>query len=482
MLSTVDVDIEKEARELLPPDLRADGFRNTAYNLNVDLKHIDAYARLARIIVSRMDAKTFAGRFSKRRKFTDKDMGDVISSMGKWILRGPLDEQEVIALRGITTTVAGAGGDFEEAMQFVLESMLQSPRFIYRMETQRGSGGSRPVSAYELASRLSFIIWGSSPDEQLFRMADKGQLTANEVSKQAAKMLEDPRAVRQSLRFVSDWLNLERLDNMTPNRDRFPNWNQQLADDMQQETRAFFEEVVWTQKKPLSALLNSQLTFATPQLAAYYGFPDSVQRYDLTDVPGRGGLLTQGSVLTVGGDEASMVTRGLLVLHDLLRGVVNDPPPCVDTTPVATSPGLTQRGIALQRLANVNCGGCHVRFEPLAFGLEKFDGTGAWHETDEHGNQLREDGEILIPGSASLSVYQSTAELMNLLAASDRVSHTLTWKITQFCLGRPLGAEDAAVVNQIHRDARDDGGTWQAVITAIVTSDLVLTTKTEDAP
>lgn len=478
--AAVGVDIEKEAREILPSDLRADGFSNTAYNLNVDFKHVSAYARLAEIIVSRMDVEPFVQRFSKRRKFTDNDMADVIENLGKWILRGPVDEREVIAYRGITTTVASAGGDFEEAMGYVVEAMLQSPRFIYRVERQQGGGAILPANDYELASRLSYILWGSPPDKALMEAADEGNL---DVAKHAQRLLKDPRAVNQSLRFVSDWLNLGRMSNLRPNAKRFPEWNAALASDMVDETLAFCEEVIWKQDEPLSSLLNAQFTFASPELATFYELGSAKQtakssKYDLTNVPGRGGLLTHGSVLTVGGDDASMVTRGLLVLHELLRGVVKDPPPCVDTTPVPTKAGLTQRSIAMERIANVTCGGCHSRFEPLAFGLEKFNGIGRYHEQDEHGNKLRDDGEILFPGSAEPVQYKSTSELMDLLAKSDRVSQSLTWKVTQFSLGRPLVAEDAAAVDKIHRAATKNGGTWPALMTAIVTSDLVLKTQT----
>ncbi|MCP4787998.1 MAG: DUF1592 domain-containing protein [Fuerstiella sp.] len=480
----VDVDIEKEAREILPRDLRADGFSNTAYNLGVDFQHVNAYAALAEIIVSRMDVKRFVQKYSKRQKFTDKDMGEAISKVGRWLLRGPIDERDVIAYRGITTTVASAGGTFEEAMSYVIEAMLQSPRFIYRVESQRGDGTSLPVSDYELASRMSYIIWGAPPDEELMKAAESGQLAAWDAEKHAIRMLQDPRAVRQSLRFATDWLNLGRLDNLRPDAERFPDWDPQLAADMRQETLAYFEEVVWKQEQPLSALLNAQVTFATPRLAKFYGLEgqgSEVQRYDLSKVAGRGGLLTQGSLLTVGGDNASMVTRGLLVMQELLRGVVNDPPPGIDTTPTPTRAGLTQRGIAMQRISNASCGGCHSRFEPLAFALEKFDGVGAYHDTDEHGNKLRGDGEILFPGTAKAVQFADSAELMDLLANSDRVSQTLTWKVAQFAVGRPLVAEDAAIVDNIHKAASANGGTWSALITAIVASDLVQTTKTEAA-
>lgn len=489
----VGVDISKEARELLPRDIRADGFSNTAYNLNVDLKHVDAFARLAEIIVSRLDVLKFVRRFSRNNKLTDKSMGDVIEKVGRWLLRGPLDEDEVISYRGISTTVASAGGDFRESTSFIIEAMLQSPRFVYRIENQPGYGSEWPVSQHELASRMSYIIWGSPPDETLNKVVDADNLFGEELSKQIGRMLDDPRAIRRSQQFASDWLNLGRLQNLSPNPKMFPNWDAELAEDMRVETLAYFRHVAWEKNRPLSELLNFQATFATPRLARHYGLTqianrtDEASQYDLSKVKGRGGLLTHASVLTVGGDEASMVSRGLFVLHDLMRGIVRDPPPCVDTTPIPTKPGLTQRAIAEARVANQSCRGCHLRFEPLAYGLEKFDGIGAFHEKDEHGNELREDGQILIPGTSESVPYKTSEELMNLLAGSERIRETITWKITQFALGRPLGASDAATVADIHKAGQQSGGTYKDVITAIILSDLVqngrrVTSNTESKP
>lgn len=220
----------------------------------------------------------------------------------------------------------------------------------------------------------------------------------------------------------------------------------------------------------------------TPQLAQHYGIApqgDDFVRYDLTEIPSRGGLLTHGSVLTIGGDNASMVTRGLFVLNHLLFSEVGDPPPGLDTTPVPTSPGKTHRAIAIERVKSESCGGCHSRFEPLAYGLEKFDGLGAFHERDEHGNRLREDGEILFPGDANPMPYQTSAELMKLLAESKRVNQCLTRKVTQFAIGRPLVASDARVVRGIQATAEERGATYQNIVTAIVLSDLVQKTRTE---
>jgi hypothetical protein len=196
-------------------------------------------------------------------------------------------------------------------------------------------------------------------------------------------------------------------------------------------------------------------------------------------VPGRGGLLTQGSLLTIGGDEASMVTRGLFVLNDVLRGAINNPPPGLDTRPVPAKPGISKRGVAQARVDNASCGACHVRFEPLAYAFEKYDGVGVLHEQDEFGNALREDGEVLFPGEGKAVQFKTVSELMDLLARHERVRENLSRKLIQFAIGRPLTAEDSAAVSQIHRTALAQGGTYLELMRAIVLSDLVLSTRTE---
>jgi hypothetical protein len=428
-----------------------------------------------------------ATKHTKSRELTDENVTKIIEPVGRRLLRGPLSKEEVAVYCGISTTVAATGGDFDEAIRYILETMLQSPRFLYRIERQQGDGSSRAVNPYELASRMSYILWGGPPDDALLTAAEKGTLNRAGVESQARRMLQDRRAVERSRQFISEWLNLGRMDNLRPNPQKFPDWDPRLAVDMRNETLAFFEEIVWKQNRPLKDLLNTKVTFVTPRLAKHYGLPlekqpadDQVVRYDLSSVPGRGGLLTHGSVLTVGGDEASMVTRGLFVMHELLRGVVRDPPPGVDTTPVPSKPGLTQRAVAESRIANKSCTGCHSKFEPLAFALEKFDGLGSYHENDKHGNKLKDDGSILFPGQEQPVSYRSSAELMDLLANSERVGESLTLKVTQFAVGRPLGAEEARMVSDIHRTAQQGGGTYGSLMTAIVLSDLVQMSRIEE--
>ena len=508
--AAVGVDISTEAKEMLPPELRADGFLNTAYNLNVDLKHVAAYSQLAELIVERMDTGAFVARFNaaKTNELSTETIRPVIGAMGKWLFRGPLEDHEFDVYLQVADTVGNAGGDFDEATKFVIEAMLQAPRFIYQIESQRGDGTRYPVGDYELASRLSYILWGAPPDQLLIEAVERGEFyDRSGVKKQVERMLDDPRVLDRSVEFLEQWLDLDRLANMRPNPDKFPNWDPDLAADMRTETIEFFKEVAWNQKRPLVQILNAQVTFATPRLAEHYGLKsmtsfksesEEIQsgesefqnsehsthmRFDLKSNSARGGLLTQGSVLTIGGDEASMVTRGLFVLKDLLRGSIKNPPTGVDTSPVPSKPGLTQRKVSEQRIADANCGSCHSKFEPLAFGLERFDGIGGYSEKDEHGNQLRDDGEVLIPGAAKPVPYASSAELMDLLAESDRVKESLTWKVTQFAIGRPIHSDDIPIIKQIHQNANGadgvDGATYRSLISAIVLSDLVLTTETE---
>lgn len=480
--STFDVDISEEARKQLPADLRADGFSNTSYNLNVDLEHIQAYSRLASQIVEKIDIKSFSKRFTNNQSFTDKSMANFLQSMGHWVLRGPLDNDELVIYRGITTSAVAGGTSYYNSVKLVLEAMLQSPRFIYRIESQNSG---ELVTDDELAVRLSYLVWGSSPDIQLHEKAKQRNLNKPEIIKeQIARMLKDPKAVDQSIQFLRQWLNLNQLSNLRPDKKHFPTWKPQLAEDMKSETINFFKELVWNQGRPLPELFNAQFTYLTPALASHYGITpkkeDGLARYDLESIPSRGGLLTQGSTLTMGGDEASMVTRGLFILNDILRGVVKDPPPCVDTTPVPSEPGLSQRIIAERRIANASCGGCHSRFEPLAFGLERFDGLGTYKEIDNFKNTLRDDGELLIPGKTNAIEFKSAEELMDIMAKSDRVLKTLVWKIVQFAMGRPLGADDVSHVDKIFKEAQNKGGRYSDVITAIAMSELMYQKKIQD--
>ncbi|MEM9703818.1 MAG: DUF1592 domain-containing protein, partial [Planctomycetota bacterium] len=269
--AAVGVDLSADARRTLPRDLRADGFHNTAYNLAVDLAHVEAYADLARLAVGRADLNEVLSEKAPGRSVEAR-----VESLGLAVLRGPLTSEEKDAFLAVAGAVKTEGGDDAEALGYVLEAMLQSPRFLYRVEVQRGQGERRPVEGYELAARLSFTLWGAPPDAELRALAQRGELNGTPAGRQTlreqiARLLDDPRARDRSARFAHEWLNLDRLDALSPAAETFPDWNPALAADMRAETLAFFNHLAWRADEPLTRLLTARTAFLTPRLAEHYG-------------------------------------------------------------------------------------------------------------------------------------------------------------------------------------------------------------------
>ncbi len=270
------IDISCEAERLLSKELRADGFSNTAYNLTIEMSHVVAYGQLAERVVAELDvpelANTHGGEVSESR------LAHVISGMGKWLARRPLKVNELAAFLKVADAVKQENGNLEERLSYVIEAMLQSPAFLYRIESQPDGTGSREIGPYELASRISYAIWGASPDAGLMEAADSGELTRPEIlQREVDRMLEEPRTIDRSLEFAEQWLNLGRLANLKPDPGKFPLWTAGLAADMREETLGFFREVAWESNRPLRELLNADLTVVSPQLAAYYNIPTHPQ-------------------------------------------------------------------------------------------------------------------------------------------------------------------------------------------------------------
>jgi len=480
----VGVDVAQSARDTLPVDIRADGFTNTAYNLRVDLAHVDAFATLAADAAERMDLDALLSTHTSCRELTEPCLDELVEGVGTWVLRGPPTDAEREAFVRLARAVEQEGAAFDEVARVMVEAMLQSPRFVFRIERQRGSGDVQRVSDWEMASRLSYMLWAGPPDAELHAAAAEGRLgTELEVRAQLERMMADPRAKQTTRRFAFEWLALSRLATLTPDADEFPEFVEGLQVDMLEETLTYVEHILWEPGRSMGDLYNAQLTFVTPRLATYYGMEDvqgpGLVQVDLSGEPTRGGLLTHASVLTVGGYEASMVGRGLFMLEDMLCGVVLDPPPGVDTTPKPAEPGLSQRMIAEERLEDSSCGGCHVQFEPLAFGLERYDGMGGYHDVDHFGNELRMDGELVFPGNPMKRPFVDTAELGELFARSERAQGCLTVKAVQYAIGRPLTSEDQCALEDIIEQTEDAGGSYPELLTAIATSPLTTTLRTE---
>jgi hypothetical protein len=482
----LDVDVEVEARQRLPPELRADGFTNTASGLITTLAHVEAYEELAELAVSRIPAfDAFVAGYTSCMELQDACERELVTRLGLEVFRRPLRSEEIDALVPVFATAEAEGEGFVVGAGLVLRVMLQAPPFLYRLEDETSGNQVRALDGWEMASRLSYLLWAGPPDAVLLEAAGDDALgTEDEIVAQVDRMLAHPRAREASLAFVRDWLHLSRLDHLPRDPDRFPTWSTDIGQAMKDETSAFFESVAWDQDRALVDLYNASETWLTPELAEHYGLEPmgtGIDRYDLADRPERGGLLTQGSLLTVGGDDSSMVSRGLFVLETLLCAHLQSPPPGVDTTQPDIEPGKSQRFYSEERTTNPSCAGCHRQIEPLSWGLERFVADGTYRLEDWHGNALREDGYIHFVGEIDEHHYETLGEMMDLLAQSDQVRDCMGRKVTQFAIGRSLLPTDQCSVDQALERFAGSPGTWRDVVLAVTLSPGFRTIAVEQA-
>lgn len=352
-------------------------------------------------------------------------------------------------------------------IQFALERMLVDPDFLLRVHRDNADG----MSDIELASRLSFFLWGTIPDERLLSLAERGQLN---LAEEARRMLADPRAV-DSLTgdFAAQWLNLRRLDEVVVDPIRYPNYDLSLIQAFREETGRFVASTI-REDRSITELLGANYTFVNERLARHYGIPgiygSRFRRVILPDHTTRGGLLAQGSMLVTTSypDRTSPVLRGKWLLNNILGLPVPPPPPGVDTN-LDSKPG--QLGLPIrQRLAehrrNPSCNSCHSAIDPLGFALENYDVIGGWRNRDETGAAVDAKGTTLsgaqVEGLAGLRAL--------LLDQPELFARTVTEKLMAYALGRRLEYYDQPSVRQIVREAAAQNYKWSAIVVGIVRS------------
>ncbi len=479
------VEVGDEAQELLPAELRADGFSNTSSGLITTLAHVEAYDALAGLAVQRVgDLSQFVGQYTSCQEYEPACEIEFVENLGLRAFRRPLSEDERDILVSVFPTAQEEGEPFEVGAGLVIEAMMQSPPFLYRLEDERAGQGARELGGYEMASRLSYLIWAGPPDDLLLDAAGTDALRSDaQIEAQVDRMLATPAAREASAAFVDDWLHLSRLDGLPRDPERFPDWTTAIADAMVEETQNFFGSVAWDQQRPMVELFTAQETVLTPELATYYGLQpqgEGPQPYDVSTITERGGLLTQGSLLTIGGDESSMVARGLFIFETLLCQHPTSPPPGVDTTPPPLEPGRSQRYYSEERTENDSCAGCHLQFEPLAWGLGRYLADGTYALQDAYGNDLQEDGFLRLPGSADELPYQGPAEMMELIATSDATRECLGSKAAQFAIGRALTGDDDCSMEAVQSRYAASDGTWRDLVVAIALSPGFRSVRVED--
>lgn len=401
---------------------------------------------------------------------------DVISFASRaW--RRPLTEAEKQSLRAFyaKSLAADPEHDHVTAIRAVIARVLVAPQFLYKIETASQTSIPRPLNNYEMASRLSFFLWSSIPDDELRRAASAGELVTNAgLQKQVKRMLADPKARRLSTEFFGQWLGFYHFDQFKGvDTTRYPEFTDEVKSSMYDQAVSFFEHIVRT-NRPVSDILYADYDYLNAPLAKYYGIKQQVKATGpvvLVEDAGklnRGGVLRLGAMLTTTSAplRTSPVKRGDWVLRRILGTPTPPPPPDAGTIPQDDKNfgGLSVKDRMAQHKRNATCATCHTRIDPLGFPLEHFDSTGRWREQYSDGKPIDDNGELanksIIPGVKGLLDYLHTQQ--------DKVQLTLSHKLLGYALGRTVQGSDQLLVNRMV--AAGDKATIADLANLIVTS------------
>jgi len=405
----------------------------------------------------------------------------IVSRVARRAYRRPLTQAEVDGLMGFYRT-GRTGASFNAGIEFALRRILASPSFVFRPEREpldsaRGKplppGAVYRITDYELASRLSFFLWSSIPDEELLRVAATGTLSKPEtLSAQVRRMLADQKSSALVANFAGQWLQLRNLRGIVPNPESFPDFDDNLRQAFRTEAEMFFASVIRDDRNVLE-LMTANDTFVNERLAKHYGIPgvfgSAFRRVVLTD-EARRGLLGKGAVLMVTSHATttSPVLRGKWILDNLLGA---PPPPPLPNVPALKEPEpgaapRTMRQQMEQHRIDPICAGCHRMMDPLGFALENFDVDGTWRTENSGGFAL--DTTDVLPDGTRISGVVGLRQA--LLKRPDVFVQTLAEKLLLYALGRGLTPEDMPAVRAIVRNARGEDYRFSSLVTGIVSS------------
>ena len=405
--------------------------------------------------------------------------GRILARMARLAYRRPTTNQDIKTLLGFFDAGRRDGGSFDTGVQYALERMLVDPDFLLRVHRDPRAASGRQaysLSDLEIASRLSFFLWSSIPDDRLLTLAERGELSHPQVLEtETRRMLADPRAAEALVdNFAAQWLNLRRIAEVVVDPERYPNYDLSLLEAFRRETELFVASTLREDRSVID-LLDAGYTFLNERLARHYGiagvYGSRFRRVTLPDHQQRGGLLAQGSILAVTSypDRTSPVLRGKWLLNNILGMPVPPPPPGVDTTMVENQPGAAPKSIH-ERLAkhrqNSSCNSCHSAIDPLGFALENYDVIGGWRTADESGIPVEASGSTV--SGAQLEGLGGLRAL--LLEQREAFPRTVTAKLLAYALGRRLDYYDRPAVRNIVRDAAPQDYRWSALILGIVKS------------
>jgi hypothetical protein len=395
----------------------------------------------------------------------------IVAPIARKAYRRPVTKAEVESLLDVAQKALDSGFKPDQAVQFAIQAILVSPHFLFRVESDpKGKFG--PISDIEFASRLSYFLWSSAPDDELLALAEAKKLRKrNILDQQVTRMLADRKSEALSQNFAGQWLETRGLAAVKPDITKFPGWNVQLQEDMETETRLFFDHIL-RENRPVSEFLTANYSFLNGRLARHYGI-ENVQGPDFRKVPldpaQRGGILTHASVLTLTSYpvRTSPVLRGKYVLDVILGSPPPAPPadvPALDEIKAGTAASL--REALTKHRSDPVCSSCHSRMDPLGFGLENYDPIGRWR-TEDAKKPIQVGGTL--PNGTQFS---TPAELKAILVERDLPEFTrnLTEKMLIYALGRGLERYDRLLVRDIVSKMEASEYRFQTLIREIVQS------------
>ena len=413
---------------------------------------------------------------------------EILTNMARRAYRRPVSREDTDLLLGFFGEGREQGGSFDSGIQFALEYLLSDPEFLVRSYEQpaQADGGIHALGDFELASRLSYFLWSSAPDEELLRLAEAGRLSdLNVYAQQARRLLADRRGVETLVEdFAAQWLNLRRLEEVVIDTVIFPEYDVSLIEAFERETAMFIADTLRNDASVLD-LLGADYTFVNERLARHYGidgvYGSRFRKATIPDTGKRGGLLGNGALLTVTSypGRTSPVLRGKWLLDNMLGTPPPPPPPNVPV--LAEAGGVVPESIR-ERLAQHRedpvCSSCHVVIDPLGFALENFDVIGAWRDFDEAGNPVDPNGNY--PGGIEFSGFADLRGWM--LDRPEQFAHTVTEKLMTYALGRRVEYYDQPVIRRIVREAAEQDYRWSAIVLGIVQSEPFRMSRGDDVP
>ena len=462
----------------IPADRPLEGFAHVASGQTVLPTHVLAYNELAGVVTRDSSFEAFVSAHSECTEANTTCGSAFIRSAGSALFRHPLSDDEAAPFDTLFSFMLSEEADYAEATGAVVESMLQSPGFIYLLQHERDATAGSPdedtrvIGGYEMASKLSYFLWGAPPDEALYEAAEDGRLdTADGVESEAMRMLSDSARVRRSVaRFLIDWARLESL----PDEDG-------LKDDLIASAVEYYVDRV-ERDANLFALFSDQEVFLTPRLAEAYGESGAGDEVLVVRRPEGGGILGQPGVIAgmTNADGGEIVARGLFLLGQLFCGnppnFPDDLQSDIDEFVAAQPEDASDRDIAAARLERDECGMCHQSFDPLAYGFERFDHRGLPRTEDVHGNTLRVDGWIP-PGlhsDASPQTYDGYASYMQLLEGNSRIRACLAQKQVEFATASRIGLDQQGAVTDLV-EAATESSTHRNMVRILVRHDVFRT-------